>query len=196
MSERDETPGVRVRTPAEQFAVEVVHGGFTDFDDAVEALVDYFADEREPVGGEQAKDIVTAVWTARLAGQRRWPPVTEAERLLGVLAGLAERDLVAEPHFTCCGRCGTAEIGAEATVDSRGYVFFHQQDTEAAVNGRGLMLSFGAFDGTPERNRAVGSEVAAALTSAGLPVEWDGTPERRLHVTPLEWRIRLPEPVA
>lgn len=196
MSERDVIAADEVREQAEQLAVDIVHGGFSGFEDAVAAVVDYFADEDESVGEEQARGIVTAVWSARLAQQRTWPEVTEAERLLAVLDELSERDIVAEPHFACCGRCGLAEIGGEATPDSRGFVFFHQQDTEGAVNGQGLMLAYGGFGECADQTAAIGREVTAALADAGLPVEWNGSPQQRLHVTPLEWRIRLTDPDA
>ncbi len=196
MTEPNETPADEVRAQAQQLAVDIVHGGFTDFEDAVEAVVEYFADEDVTVGEEQAREIVSAVWSARLAEQQGWPAVTDAERLLGVFEELAAQDIVAEPNFACCGRCGLAEIGAEATPDSRGFVFFHQQDTERAVRGDGLMLSFGGFDGSGTETTGVGREAADALAAAGLPVVWDGSAERRLHVTPLQWRIRLSAPAA
>ncbi|MFD4948072.1 DUF6891 domain-containing protein, partial [Streptomyces sp. NPDC058409] len=38
---------------------------------------------------------------------------------------------------------------------------------------------------------AVGREVAAALGEAGLTVEWDGSPDRAIELTGLDWRKRL-----
>jgi hypothetical protein len=193
MTEGNVAPADEIRAEARARAVALVHGGFTDFDDAVEIVADYFADEEEPLREDEARDIVEAVWSARLAEQRGWPAVTDADRLLGVFDALGEADIVAEPHFACCAGCGRAEIGGFATPDSRGFVFFHEQDTDRAVAGEGLMLAYGGFDGTTEQTAAIGREVAAALTAAGLRIDWTGTPDKRIHVTPLEWRIRIGE---
>ncbi len=198
MTERNGSPDPSVRAETEQLAgelaVELVHGGFTDFDEAVEALVETFDAGQDGKGGittARATEIVTGVWSARLAEQEEWPEVTDADRVLAAFEALAEQDIVAEPHFACCRSCGLSEIGGYADEDSRGFVFFHQQDTDRAVAGGGLMLAYGGFNDTVERTTEVGHQVTAALTAAGLSVDWDGSPDRRIHVTPLEWRLRL-----
>lgn len=183
---------------AGQLAVSLVHGGFTTFDEVVEALVETFEDEEDAadrVGPEEAEALVRAVWSERLAAQGDWPLVTEAERLLAVLRDLSGRQIVAEPHFACCMRCGLTEIGAKSDGRARGFVFFHEQDTERAVAGDGLTLAYGVFGGDPDGTAAIGREVTAALTGAGLSVEWNGSPTERIRVAPLDWRIRLAAPV-
>jgi hypothetical protein len=199
MTTRDVTPAARVRPEVRQLAVDLVHGGFTGFDDAVEAIVEAFYEgedgEPDPSGGgvtyEQAAEVVTAVWSARLTEQADWPESTDADRVLAAFGVLAEQGILAEPHFACCRSCGLSEIGADATEETQGFVFFHQQDTASAVNGAGLMLAYGGFHGSEEETTEVGHRVADALTAVGLPYEWNGSPARRIHVTPLDWQVRL-----
>lgn len=161
-------------------------------EDAEEWLVD--GDER-PVSAAQAGQIVDRLWLERLDEQAGWVGETDPERITAVFEGLDARGIVARENFACCRGCGLAEIGAEreerdpATV--RGFVFFHTQCTERVAAGGGLSLYYGGFDGSEETTAAVGREVTAALTGAGLSVEWDGSPGSAIDVHGLDWRKRL-----
>ncbi|MFE3249838.1 DUF6891 domain-containing protein [Streptomyces sp. NPDC059209] len=161
-------------------------------EDAEEWLVD--GDER-PVSTAQAGRIVDRLWLERLDEQAGWVGETDPERITAVFEGLDARGIVARENFACCRGCGLAEIGAEredrdpATV--RGFVFFHTQCTERVAGGGGLSLYYGGFDGSEETTAAVGREVTAALTGAGLSVEWDGSPGSAIDVPGLDWRKRL-----
>jgi hypothetical protein len=101
---------------------------------------------------------------------------------------LNEHGITARMHFTCCSRCGHAEIGAEAAEGSRGYTFFHMQDTERVAGGGDLWLNFGGFTQATE---TVGSEVTEALTAAGFSVIWNNSPNTSIRITDLNWRKRL-----
>jgi hypothetical protein len=171
----------------EEFVRPLVNGGFADRDEVVEGAVDYFDDQ---FPADELTAVVERLWQERLAEQAGWPKETDAERVLATLESLSAKGIVARADFTCCGSCGAAEIGDEASAGDRGYVFFHQQDTEAAAAGGGLYLSYGTFDGTDPTT--IGHEVVEALTAAGAPTVWDGSASRRILVSPLEWRLRLP----
>ncbi|WP_405799839.1 DUF6891 domain-containing protein [Streptomyces sp. NBC_01506] len=161
-------------------------------EDAEEWLVN--GDER-PVSAAQAQRIVDRLWLERVEEQAGWEGETDPERIAAVFAGLDTRGIVARENFTCCRSCGLAEIGAESeagdTEAVRGFVFFHAQGTERVAAGGGLSLYYGGFDGSEETTTAVGREVAAALTDAGLAVKWDGEPGTAIEVTDLDWRKRL-----
>lgn len=171
----------------EEVARPLVHSGFLDREETVEAVVESFEDQQ--YAEEDLAAVVDRLWRARLAEQTGWPAETATERALAALESLSARGIVARPDFTCCGTCGAAEIGAEASEGDRGYVFFHQQDTEAAVTGEGLHLSYGTFDGADATT--IGHEVVSALADAGQPTVWNGSASRRILVSPLEWQRRL-----
>ncbi|QMU74663.1 hypothetical protein GXW83_01565 [Streptacidiphilus sp. PB12-B1b] len=59
------------------------------------------------------------------------------------------------------------------------------------MSGHGLMLLHGGFDVSTATTTAIGREAVAAIEATGLPVEWDGDPERAITITPLDWRRRL-----
>jgi hypothetical protein len=155
----------------------LVDGGL-DRDVIVETVLGSFGDT---VSEDDVVAVVDRLVAERAAEQAGWP---DSGPVLDALAAL--KGIVVRADFTCCGSCGAAEIGAEAGDGDRGYVFFHQQDTEAAAAGRGLTLSYGTFDGTDPT--VVGREVVEAVVAAGAQVEWNGSADERIHLTPLRWR--------
>jgi hypothetical protein len=72
---------------------------------------------------------------------------------------------------------------------SRGYTFFHVQDTEHAVGGESLYLSYGAAENDQAASVAIGHEVVAALARHGLTPAWNGKPAHRIAL-PLTWQRR------
>ncbi|MCP3782831.1 hypothetical protein NLX85_05565 [Micromonospora sp. A3M-1-15] len=127
--------------------------------------------------------------SAHLADQETWPEVTDSDRLTAAFRALDATGIVARENFTCCQNCGVEEIGAEARrgLKPRGYTFYHRQDAERGVEGSGVWLAYGAFEGASTAE--IGAEVAVALRAAGLTVNWDGEVGQRIHV-PLRWQRR------
>jgi hypothetical protein len=158
-----------------------------------------FADELdEVVLRHHARRYTSAILAEQRAEEATWPAVTDCDRLDAAFAALEREGVVARQQFSCCGSCGAAEIwgemaaAEEAGLAVRGYVFFHLQDTEAAVEGEGLYLSYGAVAEGPEAAEAIGRAVMDALEAKGLDPVWDGEWTRRIFV-PIEWRRRLRE---
>ncbi|MCL6302024.1 DUF6891 domain-containing protein [Streptomyces kronopolitis] len=195
------TPGLdpRTRAAAEAQARKDMRSGFRRAHEVAQSVCDALDPQDPPVTLDEARRIVAGLWEERLTEQERWPEVTGADRVARAFAALDSQGLTARMHFTCCSNCALAEMAAERRAGDRGFVFFHYQDTEAAADGRGLSVRYGAYAGSADSGEApgaaraeVGRTVAAALAAAGLPVEWDGDPDRVIEVTPLDWRKRLP----
>ncbi|WP_432185832.1 DUF6891 domain-containing protein [Streptomyces sp. Tue6028] len=181
-----------VREEVEERVRELLRCGYDDrarlAEDAEECLVD--GDDR-PVSAAQARELVDRLWLERLAEQETWQGLTDPERLTEAFESLDADGITARENFTCCRSCGTAEIGGESREGARGFVYFHSQCTQSAAAGHGLMLLYGGFDGSADTTEAVGREVVAALTAAGLSAQWDGSPDSAITVTPLTWHRRL-----
>lgn len=97
--------------------------------------------------------------------------ITKAFRIL------RKRGYVALQNFMCCQSCARSEIANRfdkkgTPEEDRKLVFYHQQD---AVALRETGTVFLAWSGN-------GWEIAYALRDAGLQVEWDGDPEKRILV--------------
>ncbi len=148
-------------------------------------------DAPPPISPEQARVLVDRMWLERVEEQAGWEGETDPERVTRAFEALEGAGITAREDFTCCPTCGHAEIGGEASPGSRGFVYFHSQNTDSAAAGYGLSLQYGGFDGSPETTAAIGREVVAALVAAGLSVKWNGIPDHAIEVTPLDWRKRL-----
>ncbi len=185
-------------------ALDELHGyvrrhvvaGYLAPDEIARFACEVFADELDPaVLRHHAARYVREIAAEYRAEQSAWPPVTDNERLDAAFAALERAGIVCRQNFSCCGTCGAAEIWDEmAAVEDAGapvlgYAFFHLQDTEAAVEGDGLYLSYGAVVEGAEGAEAVGRAVVAALEAKGLTTVWDGHWSRRIFVQ-LAWQRR------
>ncbi|MFF5263096.1 DUF6891 domain-containing protein [Actinomadura viridis] len=169
--------------------------GYADEYEIVQELTELLEDSEVEYDPDAIERTVERLRAERLEEQRDWPEVTDNDRLERAFIRLWRSGIVAEENFTCCQTCGVSEIGGEVpegtTMD--GYAFFHQQDTEAAVDGGTLLLAYGTFTDEPDPARAteIGERVVAALDAEGLRTEWDGSHKQRIEVT-LNWQRRLP----
>ncbi|MEK2491054.1 hypothetical protein WN990_15980 [Kitasatospora purpeofusca] len=180
------------REELEKRVREVLVGGYASRAELAELAEEYLVTEgRRPVSREQGVALADRMWLERVAEQAGWQDETDPERLTRAFAALQEAGITARENFTCCRSCGQSEIGGEAGLDSRGFVYFHSQCTDSAAAGSGLMLFHGGFDGSPETTAAIGDEVVASLEAVGLAVDWDRDPGRAIAVAPLDWRRRL-----
>lgn len=145
---------------------------------------------------EAGDDLYPLVWqlaatafAEHLAVQATWPARTDNDRLTDAFRALDMAGIVARQDFTCCQNCGVNEIGDEVRnpATARGYVFYHAQDVDRACDGEALWLAYGLFGQPPTAQ--IGEEVATALRAAGLPVDWDGSADKRIQV-PLQWARR------
>ncbi|MFE9725109.1 DUF6891 domain-containing protein [Streptomyces sp. NPDC005794] len=185
-------PAPEIREQLEERIRLSLRGGYGTVKSLTETAEDYLVkDGVRPVTMAQARKLVERLWLERVAEQARWTDVTGADRVERAFAALEERGITAREDFTCCRSCGTGEIHAEGSADARGFVFFHTQGTDAVAEGHGLSLYYGGFDGSAGTTAAVGREVADALGEAGLPVEWDGSPDTSILVPLTDWRKRL-----
>lgn len=198
-SAANDTPGELTDEFLEQvrdYARREVRAGYSDREDAIEFVTEVFSDECD---AGQLRPIATEFVDQELADYEReaatWPEVTDYDRLETAFASLEEAGIVARQNFTCCGTCGAAEIWDEISVAnatsgiSRGYAFFHQQDTERAVDGEGIYLNYGACAEGEDAAVGIGQEIVAHLEKAGLRTHWDGTYQRRIGVA-LDWKRR------
>jgi hypothetical protein len=184
-----------------------VRAGYLTRDGIVEALEELVDDSDDDVSAAHVAAAVDAAIADHRAQASAWRTETDNDRLDRAFSALEAGGVIARQDFACCTNCAHAEIWDEVSDPSawRGNVWFHQQDTERAIEGGGLYLGYGAREkpsaglrlrwaGASDANddTAIGREVAKALTDAGLPVIWDGRVETRIFVNPFVWRRRPP----
>ncbi len=176
-----------------------VASGYAPIDDIVDNAADVFADatlDPEAFRGA-ARAVAELALAAHIAEQTTWPTMTDCDRLDAAFAELDGAGIIARQHFSCCGTCGAHEIHDEidraekAGQSTRGFTFFHVQDTEQAVAGEALYLSYGATSKDRAASVAIGHEVVDVLGRHGLSPSWNGKHAHRIAL-PLTWQRRRP----
>lgn len=180
------------------YAQKLVRAGFKSREDIIWRVEIYAGDTSPDLLELPLTRMIDSLLQAHYEEQKIWGE-TDCERLDRAFAALEERGIVARQDFSCCGNCGHYEIWAEMDEDSRGYTFYHMQDTESAAAGHGLYLAYGANVENDEDNQAIikiAWEIVAVLREHGLTVDWNGSPYRRILIDNLDWKRRRPSPTS
>lgn len=134
-----------------------VRSGFYTDDEVLEnamqtAKVELGDKTVEPAMEEAVRRLVDAAVAEQAAREESWgTDKTDCDRLDQAFVALEAEGILAQQNYTCCQTCGTAEIhdqmalAAAAGRQIKGYVFYHQQDTEFAADGSGVCLTYGGY---------------------------------------------------
>jgi hypothetical protein len=182
------------------FIKSEVEGGFTPLDDIAESAAESFDGDQDVSLSKEdlqfhAQRLLDEAVESHRQRQQEWPEVTDCDRLDAAFSELEKRGIVSRQDFTCCSTCGAAEIWdemKEARENGRqvkGYTFYHMQDTEAAIEGDGICLSYGSVIEGEEEALIIGREVVSTLDQHGLRTEWDGTFGKKICVS-VDWKRR------
>jgi len=173
-----------------------VAAGFAPLGEIVDAAVEVFSDDCDPVIlRPYAESIAKVRIEEHLQQQVSWPAMTDCDRLDAAFAALEESGIVCRQNFSCCGNCGSGEIWDEINAQRDagreiiGYVFYHMQDTESAAEGYGLCLSYGSVLDGARPALGIASQAVEVLTRFGISTFWDGTWNKRIMVK-LDWKRR------
>jgi len=172
-----------------------VAAGYASFDDIVDEAVEVFDGALpDPQALRAAATAITEqAISAHVRDQELWPEMTDCDRLDAAFAELDGLGILARQHYSCCGTCGSNDIRVEMgqVTAARGFTFFHIQDTEHAVGGEFLYLSYGSANADRTDAVAIGREVVDTLSRHGLRPSWDGRHVNRIGL-PLTWQRRRP----
>ena len=172
-----------------------VKGGFSSDAEILEKAIGVDEPELEHEVRRVAPAMIAAARHAHAEVQKRWPKVTDNDRLDAAFAELESRGILARQNYWCCGTCGCAAIDDEMAKlrrrkrPARGYAFFHNQDTECAVLGGGLYLNYGADSLDDVERVQIGKEIAKVLRSHKFRVIWNGELDTRILVR-FKWARR------
>jgi hypothetical protein len=132
---------------------------------------------------------------AHQAEQAGWGPTTDCDRLDAAFEALNSQGIVARQDFSCCNNCGFNEIWNEVEKEEKqhpveGYLFYHLQCTERAIETGQLLMAYGCIEDDPEAFFGVANKIVAELRKAGLNASWGGTAGHPIVVEGLVWRRR------
>lgn len=184
-----------------------VRGGYLTQSEILEEAIDFWEDEfhaDDYMAAVEKRHIAFMVDMAlkqHLNEQKLWNYETDCDKLDDAFAEMDLNGIVARQNWTCCQTCGHHEIGNEIADAQqyrhvRGYVFFHQQDTEFVTENDTLYLAYGSVDNDSADSVIIGQEIVAILRKHGLAVEWSGMIQKRICIKEIHWqRRRLPESI-
>lgn len=175
-----------------------VASGFADVEKIVASALeivgdDYPAEELRPHAERVLRDAIEA----QLREERSWPLTTDCDRFDAAFADLERAGIVCRHNFSCCGTCAAGEIWDEIEAERSkgreivGCAHYDCQDTESAVEGHGVYLSYGSVLQGERPSVDIGHKIVEAMRAHGLKVTWDGSLSKRIHVA-LDWKRRLP----
>lgn len=183
-------------------------------DDAAD-FVDYLdvEEDRHGVTDEELAAAYARALDARRDQQRAWGTVRS--NLTLAFDELNQLGVLARENFACCGSCAGAEIHDERDGSRhwRGYLWYHEQDTESLVASAdgSVYLGYGAYppedfdeaayDALPETDKVAGYQadverlldevVFPVLRRHGMRVEWNRNQATRILLTGARWYAPL-----
>lgn len=203
MPRRSRNPGTRVEAMNEDESeiTEVLRywiwSGFYSEDEVQEMIDDLLEEEAEEgvlVDEEELRDHISAEFERKMDAEADWPDVTDCDRLDAVFAALEDEGICAIQNAGYTLSDGLSDVAQalheRGTAHYYGYCFYHGQDLERAIDGEGLTIAFGDLDDNPVKMVRVGEAVVAALEEAGFETSWDGTADKRIDVTKIDWKRR------
>jgi hypothetical protein len=173
-----------------------VKEGFESAHEIVEDATDYALgryqrDDLRPEIIRLTADLIDA----HRAQQAGWDGPTDCDRLDEAFKSLNGQGVTARQDFSCCNNCGFTEIWGEIEEDEKhrpveGYVFYHLQGTERAIESGQLLLAYGCVEDDPVAFDRVAHKIVAELRRVGLDASWRGTASDPIVVEGIEWRRR------
>jgi hypothetical protein len=187
-----------LQNEAREYLQKQVRLGFSDLATLPHDSGEVFADNADPADIEAfSRATLQDILIDYRAHQERWPAKTDCDRLEAAFIELEAHGIVARQNFWCCGTCGLAAIGDEIEqvlnigLDIRGYTFYHERDSEAAVDGRGIFLYYGAVNRGENHALGIAREIQEILQGHGFATDWGGTSSKRIGVA-MDWKRRQP----
>jgi hypothetical protein len=147
---------------------------------------------------EWTEAAVRRVFAEKRKAEKKWPKVTDCDRLDRVFQALEKRGVVTDDDAGFTQSDGFESV-SELYEDEGGkksafvgYCFCTWQDRDAAIEGGGLMLAYGHFTDHAKKGVEIGQIVREECARAGFKVEWNGNISTRIFLKDFRWQKRSP----
>ena len=172
----------------------LVNGAFVPEEEIPQIAIEGLADEYDAESLEPYAAILTQEYLAEHEkDQESWPATTDCDRLDLAFEALERSGILCRQDYQCCLSCGYARISRELDEIGRdrfrGFTFYHQQDTNGAVESGSIGLGYGSVADDDAKSIAIGQEIVSAVREQGLKVDWIGSLDQRIIVR-LDWKRR------
>jgi hypothetical protein len=172
--------------------------GFYTRDDISEMVEELIEDleEGDTVDEEMLRAALESEWEKKQAAEDTWSAQTDCDRLDHAFNTLNTEGIIALQNagYTLSdGFSDLEEVLAQKGHEGiEGFCFYHGQDLERAVGGKGLMLAFGDLNDDVEATIQVGNKIKRVLEANGFIVDWEGEVKTRIALPSIDWKRRSP----
>jgi hypothetical protein len=173
-----------------------IREGFESIHNVIENAINYAYEThgREDMRAD-IKHMATELLAEHQAEQASWENPTDCDRLNEAFAVLNRQGIVARQDFSCCNNCGFTEIWDEIEKEEKrhaveGYVFYHLQCTERAIESGQLLMAYGCIEEDPEALKQLANKIVTELRRVGLTASWLGTAGDPIVVDNIVWHRR------
>jgi hypothetical protein len=166
----------------------------------IEVRVRDETEEGDPALVEELRDLAKGLFAKLREKEQEWGRPTANDAIDSAFAALNRAGIVALQNAGYTMSDGWEDCNEEASrrVEAgrppRGAAFYHGQDLERGVAGKGLMLAFGAYATDKKAHDAasvaIGCEVVETLARFGVKTRWDETVRSRIAILPFGWQKR------
>jgi hypothetical protein len=115
--------------------------------------------------------------------------MSDRTKLTAAFRKLNRMGIVARERWQDCSSCGFAMMESEMKrllgrrkTDIIGVAFYHDQDYDAMMEGKGIYIKFGSISQTDKADASVAKKIVKVLNGEGLTPEWDGDVETAIRV--------------
>jgi Domain of unknown function (DUF6891) len=175
-----------------------VASGFWPAEEIAETVLEECFDPADVTSADEGwlNQLIEEAFAAQRKAEASWPADTDFDRLAAAFVALEEGGIIALHNAGMTQSDGLDDItevyhdrGAEVS-GIQGYCFYHMQDVERAIDGHGLLLTFGEIRGDLAKGTEIGRRIVAELTKAGFRTTWAGTTEQRINIDDVRWQKR------
>lgn len=181
-----------------------IRAGYFPFDSSIEFIIEilearaseYFKGFADfgPRLRERLREHTEQLVVSERETEATWGEPTVLDRIRAAFEELTSGHILAQENLGLTIQDGWGYAGKKATSDHRGVVFFHREDVLDAVEGRPLLLAFGAIPTSDHDDLASSVEIANAALSVlkahGVQCFWSGSVDDRIVVAPFSWQRR------
>lgn len=140
-------------------------------------------------------EIIEEKISLKLIEEKKWPKITHNDLLDKLFRKLNNSGFIALHNVKnfASGLDEATDIfqdQIEPKSSLQGFCFYQWQDTEVAINGGGLRISYGDLDNNKEFIIKIGNKLIEEIKKIFPKAEWNGDQEKKILIPNFKWRKR------
>lgn len=174
-----------------------VRSGFFSLEEIKDNISEEVEDNgfEDEISEEWVNNQLDNVYTNLLEDSKQWSFPTDTDLLISAFDELAELSKIIALHYPGYtiedGEYEVTEVERvllDNNKKSEGYCFYHGQDLERAIQGKGLYISFQKINNESDTvSKQIANKIVQILEKHNLKVEWNGKADSRILIPNFKW---------